>query len=104
MTRNHVMRIVGLALGVLVAGSAAAQTGGGSGLPGVISHPLSSGGTEWNVSIQTLVLFTALAFLPAVLLLMTGFTRIIIVLSLLRRRWARPPRRRTRSCSGWACF
>ena len=35
--------------------------------------------------IQTLLFFTALSFLPAVLLLMTGFTRIVIVLSLLRQ-------------------
>lgn len=33
---------------------------------------------------QTLLLLTSLAFLPAVLLLMTSFTRIVIVLSLLR--------------------
>ena len=35
--------------------------------------------------IHTLLFFTALSFLPAVLLLMTGFTRIVIVLSLLRQ-------------------
>ncbi len=34
---------------------------------------------------QTLLFFTALSFLPAVLLMMTGFTRIVIVLSLLRQ-------------------
>jgi flagellar biosynthetic protein FliP len=32
-----------------------------------------------------LLFFTALSFLPAVLLMMTGFTRIVIVLSLLRQ-------------------
>jgi flagellar biosynthetic protein FliP len=35
--------------------------------------------------VQTLIFFTALTFIPAVLLMMTGFTRIIIVLSLLRQ-------------------
>ncbi len=44
----------------------------------------SSGGQTYSLSIQTLVLLTALSFLPAILLMMTGFTRIIIVLSLLR--------------------
>jgi hypothetical protein len=34
---------------------------------------------------QTLLIFTALSFLPAVMLLMTSFTRIVIVLSLLRQ-------------------
>ena len=44
-----------------------------------------AGGTSYSVPIQTLLFFTALTFLPAVLLLMTGFTRIVIVLSLLRQ-------------------
>ncbi|MCZ2407432.1 MAG: flagellar type III secretion system pore protein FliP [Burkholderiales bacterium] len=44
-----------------------------------------SGGTSFSVPIQTLLFFTALSFLPAILLMMTGFTRIVIVLSLLRQ-------------------
>ena len=44
-----------------------------------------AGGTSFSVPIQTLLFFTALSFLPAVLLMMTGFTRIVIVLSLLRQ-------------------
>ena len=43
------------------------------------------GGTSYSVPIQTLLFFTALSFLPAVLLMMTGFTRIVIVLSLMRQ-------------------
>ena len=42
-------------------------------------------GTSYSVPIQTLLFFTALSFIPAVVLLMTGFTRIVIVLSLLRQ-------------------
>jgi flagellar biosynthetic protein FliP len=42
-------------------------------------------GVSFSVPIQTLLFFTALSFLPAVLLMMTGFTRIVIVLSLLRQ-------------------
>ena len=44
----------------------------------------AGGGQTYSLSLQTLLLLTSLSFLPAVLLLMTGFTRIIIVLSLLR--------------------
>jgi len=44
-----------------------------------------SGAASYSVPIQTLLFFTALTFLPAVLLLMTGFTRIVIVLSLMRQ-------------------
>jgi flagellar biosynthetic protein FliP len=45
----------------------------------------SGAGTTYSVPVQTLLAFSALSFLPAVLLLMTSFTRIIIVLSLLRQ-------------------
>jgi flagellar biosynthetic protein FliP len=53
-------------------------------LPAVTSTPAAGGGTQWSLSIQTLLLLTSLTFLPAVILMMTSFTRIIIVLSLLR--------------------
>ena len=53
-------------------------------LPGVTSKPGPGGGQIWSLSIQTLVLLTSLSFLPAAMLMMTGFTRIIIVLGLLR--------------------
>lgn len=42
-------------------------------------------GVSFSVPIQTLLFFTALSFLPVILLMMTGFTRIVIVLSLLRQ-------------------
>ena len=60
-----------------------APSGSGPNLPLVIGQ--GAGGTSYSVPIQTLLFFTALSFLPAVLLLMTGFTRIVIVLSLLRQ-------------------
>jgi len=41
--------------------------------------------TNYSVPVQTLLIFGALSFLPAVLLLMTSFTRLIIVFSLLRQ-------------------
>lgn len=44
----------------------------------------SANGESWSLPVQTLVLMTSLTFLPAVLLMMTGFTRIVIVLGLLR--------------------
>ena len=51
----------------------------------VNSAPAAGGGTTYSVPIQTMLAFAALSFLPAVLLLMTSFTRIVIVLSLLRQ-------------------
>ncbi|MBK7003480.1 MAG: flagellar type III secretion system pore protein FliP [Rhodoferax sp.] len=62
-------------------GTAIAQTAGQ--LPVLIGT--GAGGTSFSVPIQTLLFFTALSFLPAVLLMMTSFTRIVIVLSLLRQ-------------------
>ncbi|MBU3909534.1 MAG: flagellar type III secretion system pore protein FliP [Gammaproteobacteria bacterium] len=53
-------------------------------LPAITSTPAAGGGTQWSLSIQTLLLLTGLSFLPAMLLMMTSFTRIIIVFSLLR--------------------
>ena len=53
-------------------------------MPALTSTPTAGGGQSYSLSLQLLVLLTALTFLPAIVLLMTAFTRIIIVLSLLR--------------------
>src|SRR6218665_4113386 len=58
-----------------------AQTAGA--LPLIVGN--GPAGSSYSVPIQTLLFFTALSFLPAVLLMMTGFTRIVMVLSLLRQ-------------------
>ncbi len=55
-----------------------------AGLPAFTSTPSAGGGQTYTLSLQTLLLLTSLSFLPAMLLMMTSFTRIIIVLSLLR--------------------
>ena len=87
---SHLARRAGQCLAVslisalpAVALAQAAPSGAGPNLPLVIGQ--GAGGTSYSVPIQTLLFFTALSFLPAVLLLMTGFTRIVIVLSLLRQ-------------------
>ena len=54
------------------------------GLPGITSTRGPDGSQTWSLSVQTLVLLTSLSFLPALLLSMTSFTRILIVLGLLR--------------------
>ena len=66
----------------LLPGMALAQSAAGASLPLLVG---SGGGSSFSVPIQTLLFFTALSFLPAILLMMTGFTRIVIVLSLLRQ-------------------
>jgi flagellar biosynthetic protein FliP len=54
-------------------------------LPLITSTPAAGGGENYSLPVQTLLVLTAITFIPAVLLLMTSFTRIIIVLSLLRQ-------------------
>jgi flagellar biosynthesis protein FliP len=76
------------AAGVLVllplwAAAQGAPAPAGPSLPLVVGQ--GAGGTSYSVPVQTLLFFTALGFLPAVLLMMTAFTRIVIVLSLLRQ-------------------
>jgi len=80
MQKNRLGRWLPLLL--LIAPIAAwAQVGG---LPALTSTPGAGGSQTYTLSIQTLLTLTALTFIPAALLMMTSFTRIIIVLSLLR--------------------
>lgn len=64
----------------LLAGSAMAQ-----GLPLVTGTPVAGGGTTYTVPVQTLLTLSAMSFLPSALMLMTSFTRILIVFSLVRQ-------------------
>lgn len=74
--------VYGLACALLLAPFAVwAQSGG---MPALTSTPGPAGSQTYTLSIQTLITLTSLSFIPAALLMMTSFTRIIIVLSLLR--------------------
>ena len=53
-------------------------------LPGVIVETNAEGKQEYSLTLQILALMSLLTMLPALLLVMTSFTRIIIVLSILR--------------------
>jgi flagellar biosynthetic protein FliP len=54
-------------------------------LPALTSTTNPNGSQTWSLSLQTLAMLTMMSFLPAMLMLMTGFTRIVIVLGLLRQ-------------------
>lgn len=54
-------------------------------VPALTSSPGPGGSTNYSLSIQTLLFLTSLTFIPAALLMMTAFTRIVIVLSMLRQ-------------------
>jgi flagellar biosynthetic protein FliP len=51
----------------------------------LVTSNSTKAGTVYSVPVQTLLILTALSFLPAALMLMTSFTRILIVFSLLRQ-------------------
>jgi len=56
-----------------------------AGLPSVTATPAAGGGTQYALNVEVLLLMTMLTLLPALLLSMTAFTRIIVVLGLLRQ-------------------
>lgn len=55
------------------------------GIPAVSFTVNDDGSTEYSVTLQILALMTLLTFLPAMLMMMTSFTRIIIVFAILRQ-------------------
>lgn len=71
-----------IALALLLPAAAWAE---GQGVPVLSASRNAAGGQDYSVSIQLLVIMTLLTLLPAILLGMTAFTRIIIVLALLRQ-------------------
>ena len=68
--------------GLLLAGPAVAQE---TGLPALTMTTGEDGNQTWSLSFQVLVAMTLVTLLPALLLSMTGFVRIIVVLGLLRQ-------------------
>ena len=59
---------------------ASAQT-----IPLMTSSAMANGDTEYALGIQILMIMTVLTLLPAMLITMTAFTRILIVLAILRQ-------------------
>ncbi|HHO59981.1 MAG TPA: flagellar biosynthesis protein FliP [Thiotrichales bacterium] len=73
---------------LLLAGLAVFYTGASWAVPGFTAMtvtPAANGGETYSVSIQILAMMTVLSLLPAALIMTTSFTRIIIVLSILRQ-------------------
>ena len=56
-----------------------------TGIPAVTVTTGAGGAQTYSLTLQVLILMTVLTLLPAILLMMTAFTRIIIVLSILRQ-------------------
>lgn len=78
---TRILALVGLVMLLLMPSAWAAD----GVLPAVTVTTAPDGSTEYSVTMQILLLMTSLSFLPAMLIMLTSFTRIIIVLSILRQ-------------------
>ena len=56
-----------------------------NGLPALTINTNADGSQDYSITLQILFLMTMLTFLPAILMMMTSFTRIIIVFAILRQ-------------------
>ena len=74
-----------MALVMTLLGCLLPQLGFAEGIPALKVLEGNDGGTEYSLSLQLIIVMTLLSLLPSILILMTSFTRIIIVLSLLRQ-------------------
>ncbi|HAW23948.1 MAG: flagellar biosynthetic protein FliP [Pseudomonas sp.] len=87
------LRLLLAALLILAAPFAVGQDAGGLisqgdnplSIPAITLSTDAQGQQEYSVSLQILLIMTALSFIPAFVMLMTSFTRIIIVFSILRQ-------------------
>jgi flagellar biosynthetic protein FliP len=71
-----------LALGALALSTQALAD---TGIPALSVQSAAGGGQTYTLTLQILALMTAITLLPALVLMMTGFTRIVIVLGILRQ-------------------
>jgi flagellar biosynthesis protein FliP len=55
------------------------------GIPAVTVTTAPGGGQQYSLTLQILILMTAITLLPGIVLMMTAFTRIVIVLAILRQ-------------------
>lgn len=69
------------ALSIAFSGSALAE----QGIQAIKVTSNGEGEQEYSMTLQALFIMTALSFIPAFIMMMTSFTRIIVVLSILRQ-------------------
>ncbi|HVY23882.1 MAG TPA: flagellar type III secretion system pore protein FliP [Steroidobacteraceae bacterium] len=82
MTKGFIKLVLSLA--IIIIATCVTNDASAAGLPALTVQ--GAGQTQsYSLSLQVLLLMTAVTFLPAILLMMTSFTRIIIVLALLRQ-------------------
>lgn len=75
-----------------------------NGLSAITVSDIEGGGQKYSVSLQIVALMTMLSLLPAALMMMTSFTRIIIVLAILRQALGTAQTPTTQTLIGLALF
>jgi len=80
MSRRPLLRAALLALIMFAPMIASA-----AGIPAVTVTTAPNGGQQYSLTLQILILMTAVTLLPGIVLMMTAFTRIVIVLAILRQ-------------------
>nr|WP_238322337.1 flagellar type III secretion system pore protein FliP [Vibrio mexicanus] len=63
----------------------ASGSSAGGGIPAFTMTTNPDGSEDYSINLQILALMTMLGFLPAMVILMTSFTRIVVVMSILRQ-------------------
>lgn len=86
MTTGNILKLLLVLLGAVAPMLVQAADANPSflGVPAVTFTTTDNGG-EYSVTIQILAVMTVLAVLPSLLIMMTSFTRIIVVLAILRQ-------------------
>ena len=92
--RSLTLRALLVLATLLLTASAAAQAAPGPAVPEIgdvlrviekATAPAGEAASDWSAPVKTAIVFTFLALLPTVLVMMTSFTRIVIVLGFVRR-------------------
>jgi flagellar biosynthetic protein FliP len=84
MSRRNLLRLLLFAGVVFVVAGCTSTTGQQDISVQVGDGQASSGNSQFALSVELLVVLTVLSLVPAILMLATSFTRIVVVLSLLR--------------------
>ena len=83
--KRHAGAALSVGIALLPSLVLAQDSGLSVGLPAMTVKAGEGGGQTYSLTLQALILMTLLSLLPAILLMMTAFTRIIIVLGILRQ-------------------
>lgn len=85
-SKKYIVRIASLLVLMCLPSLVSAAPDSAAGLlPAVTVTSNPGGGQNYSLTLQVLALMTALTFLPSIVIMMTSFTRIIVVLSILRQ-------------------